>query len=260
MGTIALLTDFGESDGFVGMLKGVILKTATDCRIVDLTHSVRSFDIQSAAFILQKSVQYFPEGTVFIVVVDPGVGSERKIIAAQAGGYSFVAPDNGVLSFVLAEFPERRLVSVENEEFFSKTDTYTFDGRDKMAPVAAYISMGTPLEQFGPRLDKYNCLKMPSLLKHPGSVIGETVYVDKFGNMISNISRSDLPDDVDLAKLTCRVGEQRGITFVDSYAAGHGLSAIISGFGTVEIFINQGKAAGKFVEPIGTVVTVEEQL
>ncbi len=257
MSTIALLTDFGDNDGFVGMIKGTIKSLAPDCEIIDITHNIAAFDIRAAAFVLQKSIRYFPPQTVFVGVVDPGVGSARRILAARAGDFYFVAPDNGLLSYLLTDFAAKQVHVVENEALFLPEHGQTFHGRDIMAPIAARLATGLALEAVGPATETYAYLKIPNLLKHARSVIGEIVYVDKFGNMISNITKNDLPRDVELAHLRCTVGEARNIPFVNSYSEGRDLAAIISGFGTVEIFVNQGSAASKFGRAIGTTIGVE---
>ncbi len=257
MSTIALLTDFGDVDGFVGAMKGEILKIAPNAQVVDITHDIESFDIRAAAFLLQKSVRHFPSGTAFVCVVDPGVGTERKIIAAAAGGYFFVAPDNGLLSYALSDLDNRKVVAVENEKYFAANPSHTFHGRDIMAPVGAHLSNGVGLDELGPALDSYLVLNQPNLLKHEGSVIGEIVYVDKFGNMISNISSADLPSHKYLSELTCIIGANQQAAFCESYAEAKELAATISGMGTVEIFINQKRAADQFPKPVGTVVAVK---
>ncbi|MGB5107644.1 MAG: SAM-dependent chlorinase/fluorinase [Candidatus Zixiibacteriota bacterium] len=257
MSTIALLTDFGDNDGFVGMIKGTIKRFAPDCEIIDITHNISSFDIRAAAFVLQKSVRYYPAGTVFLGVVDPGVGSARRMLAATAGGYYFVAPDNGLLSYLLTDFPQKQVYAIENEELFLPEHGQTFHGRDIMAPVAARLAAGLPLESVGPKVETYAYLKIPNLLKHGRSVIGEIVYVDKFGNLISNIAKNDLPRGVELTHLRCTVGDVKNVAFVNSYSEGRDLSAIISGYDTVEIFVNQGSAASKFSRVVGTTIVVE---
>lgn len=257
MPTVALLTDFGDRDGFVGMMKGVILGIAPNCGIVDITHSIESFNLKSAAFILQKSVRYFPDGTVFVAVVDPGVGSGRRIIAAQTDRFYYVAPDNGILSFALMEQGMCRVVSVENPKFFLNSQSRTFHGRDMMAPVAAHLANGVEIDQLGPAFRSYQRLPIPNLLKRPDSVIGEIMHIDKFGNLISNISADDLPQRCDFSQLRVTIGDAKHIKFADHYAAGEGLSAIISGFGTVEVFVNRGSAASRFAQPLGATIAVE---
>jgi hypothetical protein len=257
MATIALMTDYGMTDGFVGMMKGTILNIAPETTIIDMTHKLESFNIKAAAFMLQKSVTFYPSGTIFLAVVDPGVGTERRILAAKAGDYKFVVPDNGLLSYALSDFDDKEIVSVENSRYFLSTGASTFHGRDIMAPVAAHMANGVALGEFGTKVDSYAFLKMPNLLKHNNSVIGEIVYVDKFGNMISNIKASDLRDFENLSHCSCTVADVKGIRFVSSYASGEGLSAIISGYGTVEIFVNQGSAASRFQQPVGTTIAIE---
>ena len=257
MSTIALLTDFGENDGFVGMVKGMIKRLAPDCEIIDISNNIAAFDIRAAAFVLQKSVRYYPPGTLFLAVVDPGVGSARRLLAAQAGEYLFVAPDNGILSYTLTEFPQKRIHAIENEDLFLPDHGLTFHGRDIMAPVAARLAAGLKLELVGPVAETYAYLKIPNLLKHGRSVIGEIVYVDKFGNLISNITKNDLPRDIELSNLRCTIGDVKNIALVNSYGEGTDLAAIISGFGTVEVFLNQGSAAGRFPQAVGMTIAVE---
>jgi S-adenosylmethionine hydrolase len=257
MATIALLTDFGLDDGFVGMLKGTIKSIAPTCEIIDLSHAVDSFDVRSAAFLLERSFRHFPPQTVILSVVDPGVGSARRILAAAAGDYLFVAPDNGLLSYALAQFDKKRVYSVENSAWFNPDVTATFHGRDIMAPVAARLASGQPVEEVGPVADSYAILRPPNLLKTANAAIGEIMYVDKFGNLISNIKSRDLPATVESGTLKCSVGSVLNVPFVASYSEAKDFGAIISGFDTVEIFINQGSAAGRFAHPVGTTIAVE---
>ena len=259
MGVIALMTDFGNLDPFVGMMKGAIVRVAPEAQIIDLTHNIASFDIRSAAFVLERSLQHFPPGAVFLVVVDPGVGSERRIIAAQAGNYMFVAPDNGILSYALSGAENRQLVEVTNVEYFAAQPSRTFRGRDIMAPVAAHLSEGLSLDNLGPRLEGYQVLNPPNLSRQEGCVIGEIVHVDKFGNLISNIGEADLPTHADFGELSCSIGAQSGLRLVNSYAEAQGPAAIISGFGTVEVFLNRNQADDQFENPIGTTISVERR-
>lgn len=257
MGIIALLTDFGDRDGFVGMMKGAILHIAPDARIVDISHQLDSFDLKSAAFLLERTACHFPSETIFAVVVDPGVGGSRRILAAAVSEHYVVAPDNGVGGYLLAGADHKRVHSVESREFFAGSVSNTFHGRDIMAPVAAHLHRGVPLEKLGPRLDSWVTLQLPNLLKHESSVVGEIVYVDKFGNMISNISSADLPQHEDLSQLRCTVGGTEMVPLVESYAGAGGLAATVSGMGTVEVFLDRGRAADRFAKPVGTVVAVE---
>ncbi len=145
-----MVTDFGEDDFFVASLKGVILKINPSVWIIDITHRIPSFDIQTTGFILLASYKYFPSQTIFLVIVDPGVGSERKILLARTKEYYFIAPDNGVLSLVLEEEQVEDLREVTNEEYFLPHLSNTFEGRDKMAPAAAWVSKGISCSEVGP--------------------------------------------------------------------------------------------------------------
>ncbi|MFH2054980.1 MAG: SAM-dependent chlorinase/fluorinase [bacterium] len=260
MGVIALLTDFGHRDPFVGMLKGAIAKVAPDTTVIDLTHDIANFDPRSAAFILEKSLSHFPESTVFLCVVDPGVGSARKILAAQAHRQYFVAPDNGILSYALSGAEAREVFEVRNPQYFVAEPSQTFHGRDIMAPVAAHLSRGLALGELGPAAADYQVLNPPSLLRKDDCVIGEILHVDKYGNLISNIGECDLPRHDQLGELTCRIGAQQGLKLVNSYSEANGPAAIISGFGTVEVFLNRNQIEEQFENPIGTTIAVERKV
>jgi len=184
---IALLTDYGSKDFFVASLKAVILGIQPEAKIVDISHDVRSFDIREGAFLLFGCFRFFPAGTIFAVVVDPGVGTERRLLLVETKKYFFIAPDNGVLSYVLNADKPERIVSLSNEKFFLAGPGRTFDGRDKMAPAAAWLSQGCALEEFGPPLRDYMKFEIhqPGFLKD--SVVGHVLYIDKFGNLITDI-------------------------------------------------------------------------
>ncbi len=170
-----------------------------------------------------------------------------------------MAPDNGILSYALSGAENRRLVEVANSEYFAAKPSRTFQGRDIMAPVAAHLSEGLSLDKLGPQLEKYQVINPPSLLRQEGCVIGEIVHVDKFGNLISNIGETDLPLHADLGELSCSIGAQAGLRLVNSYAEAQGPAAIISGFGTVEVFLNRSQADDQFENPIGTTISVERK-
>lgn len=259
MGVIALLTDFGNRDPFVGMLKGAIARVANSATVIDVTHEVASFDIRSAAFILERSLPHFPGGTVFLCVVDPGVGSARRILAAKARGKYFVAPDNSILSYALSGADAREVVEVSNSKYFTGQPSQTFHGRDIMAPVAAHLSNGVALSEIGAAVSEYEVLATPNLLRKDDCVIGEILHVDKFGNLISNIGENDLPGHTELKELTCRLGAQQGLELVRSYSEANGPAAIISGFGTVEVFMSRGEGSEQFADPIGTTIAVERK-
>ena len=184
---IALMTDFGEDDFFVASLKGTILMINPSVRIVDITHRTRSFDPQMAGIILFSCYKYFSEGTIFLVIVDPGVGSSRKILLARTKNYFLIAPDNGLLTMTLEEEKALVLRSVENEKYFLPEGSTTFEGRDKMAPVAAHLSKGVPVEEFGPEVREYKKLEVKKAVLGNNEISGHILYTDKFGNLITNI-------------------------------------------------------------------------
>ncbi len=181
------MTDFGEDDFFVPSLKGTLLKINPSARIVDITHHARSFDIKGASFILFSCYKYFPEKTIFLIVVDPGVGSYRKILLVETDSYYFIAPDNGILSLVLEEEKVRQIREITNKSFFLTHRGRTFEGRDKMAPVAASLSKGISCQEFGPKLKRYKKVEWKEPVARDKEISGHILYKDKFGNLISNI-------------------------------------------------------------------------
>jgi len=188
---IALLTDFGYQDAYAGTLSGVILSINPHARVIDLSHGVRPGDVRQAAFLLQASAGYFPPGTIYLVVVDPGVGTERKALAVRSGESCFVGPDNGVLSWsVDPASPGVRAVSVEHPGYRLGTVSATFHGRDVFAPAAAHLSLGVPVERLGPRVAEWVQLRRPRLETRGNRVEGEVVDVDRFGNLITSIPGS----------------------------------------------------------------------
>lgn len=190
---ITLLTDFGTSDYFVGALKGVILSVNTAVTIVDITHEIPPQDIATAAFTLLASYQSFPVGTIHVVVVDPGVGSSRRAIAASAGGQFFVGPDNGLFSYVFEREPPEKIVQLTNETYFRHTVSNTFHGRDVFAPVAAALSTGARLDSFGPEVS--DSVKLESLTPtrlNTSALKGKIIHIDHFGNCVTNFDKQAL--------------------------------------------------------------------
>jgi S-adenosyl-L-methionine hydrolase (adenosine-forming) len=188
---IALLTDFGGRDHYAGTMKGVILGICPDVTLVDISHDVPPHDVLAGALELAASYQYFPAGTIFLVVVDPGVGSARRGIAADAGDYKFVAPDNGVLSLVTDGHPPKRVVELSERRYARPTVSRTFEGRDRFAPAAAWLAKGIDLGALGRSAGALHRLEVPKPAVESGSgnVLGEVLRVDRFGNLITNIDR-----------------------------------------------------------------------
>ena len=184
---ITLLTDFGHRDGFVGIMKGVILNIAPEANIVDISHEVPPHDVPSAAFVLGQSYSYFPAETLHVVVVDPEVGSPRKILYAEAGGYRFLVPDNNVLQFVLNRTPAKRVISVTNSEFFLPRQSATFHGRDIFAPVAGHLARGVDPQRLGEETREYRFVPPPEPRQEENFLVAEIIYIDHFGNLITNV-------------------------------------------------------------------------
>src|ERR671918_2348972 len=186
---IALLTDFGTRDHYAGTMKGVALGICPDAVLVDITHDIAPHDVLGGALELAASFKYFPAGTIFLVVVDPGVGSARHGIAAEAGGYRFVAPDNGVLTLVFKETPPKRVVEITERRYACPTVSRTFEGRDRFAPAAAWLAKGLDLGALGRSAGPLSRLEVPKPVVESGTIHGEVLRVDRFGNLVTNIDR-----------------------------------------------------------------------
>ena len=192
---ITLLTDFGTSDYFVSAMKGVILSINPAAYVVDITHEIPAQDIESAAFTLMAAHSSFPFGTIHVAVVDPGVGSGRRAILVEAGGQCFVGPDNGIFSYVCEGEPQARVFEVTNKEYFRAPVSSTFHGRDVFAPVAAALSTGIDLSEFGEQI--INPVRLAPLIPEKsknGTVKGRIIHIDRFGNCITNITPRDLTE------------------------------------------------------------------
>lgn len=186
---VALLTDFGTRDHYVGAMKGVVLGICPDAAIVDISHDVPVHDVLTAGLELAAAYRYFPAGTVFLAVVDPGVGTARRGLAAEAGGHRFIAPDNGVLTAVLQETPPRRVVELTERRYARPTVSRTFEGRDRFAPAAAWLAKGIQLTALGRPLNDCHRIPIPAPEATDGRLAGEVLRVDAFGNLITNIDR-----------------------------------------------------------------------
>lgn len=237
---VALLTDFGTRDGFVGVMKGVIQSINPGVRTIDISHEIEPFNILGGALLLKAHYRYFPKGTVFIAVVDPGVGSERKPIALRLGDYFFVGPDNGIFDLVVREFEGPPLaVIIENKRFMLPKVNNTFHGRDIFAPAGAYISRGVPIEELGRKIHYRERLNFPEVREISGGLAGEIVYFDRFGNAVTNIPCGDY-----------RAGRFRNeeIKVVPYFQAGEKgkLNMVCGSFGFIELFVPMGNAKEMF--------------
>jgi len=253
---ITLTTDFGAADWFVGSMKGVILALNPRVQIVDITHGVPAGNLRAAAFALTASCRFFPKHSVHVAVVDPGVGGHRAALAIQTEDYFFVGPDNGVLSVALAREKIRAVFQITNEQLFLKPLSHTFHGRDMFAPVAAHLSKGLPIQNLGPSKKDFVKLDWPQPHRSANSVTGEIVYIDGFGNAITNISHEPLarPAESSGALFAKR---RRLCSIKPSYQAVPRQKAVAvpgsSGF--LEIAVNGGSAAAKLGLKIGDAVT-----
>jgi S-adenosyl-L-methionine hydrolase (adenosine-forming) len=260
---VTLLTDFGVQDPYAGIMKGIILGLCPEASLVDLCHEVRPFDIQGASFLLQSAVRCFPEGAIHLAVVDPGVGTERRPILAEIDGRLFVAPDNGILGYSMASGRRSVVRQLSATEFWRHPVSASFHGRDIFAPVAGHLAAGVSLERFGPIVHDPVRLEIPCpTMDASGAVRGQVIWIDRFGNCITNIARSDVEALASRGSNPIRVlvGERRSGLLVSCFAeAGSGGSgAIVGSMDCVELFCNQGKFSRqwrvKAGDPIGLVI------
>ncbi len=243
---ITLITDFGLQDGYVGVVKGVITKINPSVKIIDISNNIESQDIFQAAYVLYSSYAYFPKGTIHVVVVDPGVGSNRKVLCLKTKDYLFIAPDNGVLSFIAAREESPSIREVTNKKLFLPEISDTFHGRDIFAPTAAHLSKGFSYKDLGKRVSKIKEIDLPKPIRSPGGMLrGEIIYVDGFGNLITNINR-DMIDRLreKTENLAIAVGRRKLNKISNSYAdVGVGdVVAIFGSAGYLEISVNHGSA------------------
>lgn len=258
--TIALLTDFGSQDPFVGILKGVIARFAADVHVIDLTHEIPPGDIQLGAFHLWRSVPFFPEGTIFLAVVDPGVGTARRALAAAWPGFTCVAPDNGLLTFLLAHQEPSAIHALTSAAHRLPFVSATFHGRDLFAPAAAHLATGEPIDRFGPRITDPVLLPLPPLQIREGSEVhGVVLHADRFGNWITSIGRlRDGGDEwvfepwlpgcrqarLPRTRLTVRLPDGTALPLLRTFGeAPQGtLLAYVGSDGLIEIGVNRGRA------------------
>lgn len=261
MRVISLLTDFGYRDEYVGVVKGVILARNPDVVVVDISHAVAPRDVPGAALMLKAAYPYFPQSTLHVVVVDPGVGSRRAVVVlALEDGPLFLAPDNGVLTPVLQDPRPQTVVRVENSAFFLDRISRTFHGRDIFAPVAAALAGGVPPERLGPTLAVGDLVRvdLPAARRDGANAVsGAVVAVDRFGNLITNID-AGLLGAVDYPQLQVHIGAHRIQGLGSAYAAvaPNRPVALIGSRGTLEIAVNCGNAAKALAVGRGAAVRV----
>ena len=260
---VTLCTDFGLVDGYVAAIKGVILSMAPGTRLVDISHQVPRQSVEAAAYVLLTAYRYFPQGTIHLIVVDPGVGTARRALAVRAQGYMFVAPDNGVLSYVLDQGQAQEAIALTRSGYWRSEVSATFQGRDLFAPVAAHLAKGVPLGELGEPVD--DLVRLPSWgarREADGSVVGRVVYVDIFGNLITDIPADWLPVvRQPPGGWMVRVGELCLSGLACTYASvGRGQAlALIGSHGCLEVAVRKGSAAEASGVGIGARVTVTKE-
>ncbi len=273
MTLITLTTDFGLQDAYVGVMKGVIAGIAPGVPCIDLTHAIPAQDVSSAAYWLWTALPYFPPDSIHLVVVDPGVGTERRALAAQTAWGVVVGPDNGVFSYVWEAAPPSQIVALENPAYRLPAPSATFHGRDVFAPAAAHLARGVPLTEFGPPITDPVRLPTPCLEIGASAIEGTVIAIDHFGNAITSIGR--LVWDSNLLRLDPAFGHEQVAmlhpAYVRVHVAGRRLGpvrhtyaetpsgkalALIGSAGMLEIAVNRGHAARELGLTVGTAVTV----
>lgn len=260
---VTLTTDFGCNDAYVAAVKGAILSTNPEANIIDISHSIQPQNILQGAFILNAAYRSFPKQTVHVAIVDPGVGSERKGIILKSPSALFVAPDNGILSYIVddlfaVETPSTQAtqgltkvifkagleaVAITDPRFWRHPVSHTFHGRDVFAPVAAGLSLDISIYEFGARVNSLHVLPIPKPIRDPeGNLIGQVLHIDRFGNLITNVKSKDLP----AKDVTVEVAGSSIHGISDYYAQNEGAMAIIGSSGYLEISLRNGSACDFF--------------
>ncbi|HDQ46355.1 MAG TPA: hypothetical protein ENN17_12800, partial [bacterium] len=252
---ITLLTDFGLSDAYAGVMKGVILNICPDAGVVDLTHGIPPQDREQAAFVLKSAYAYFPEGTIHVAVVDPGVGTGRAALVVRTRDFLFVAPDDGVLKYVFEAHPEARVFRADRPEFLLPDPSATFHGRDIFAPLAGHLALGIHPEALGDPFPDFERGRILRPVIRAGEIRGAILYFDRFGNAVTNLDR------LLLEGVSVRAIHAGGLTLggvLRTYAdvpAGEPV-AYIGSAGTLEIGVNMGDARARYGLKAGDGVVV----
>ncbi|MGH7220894.1 MAG: SAM hydrolase/SAM-dependent halogenase family protein [Nitrospiraceae bacterium] len=247
-GLITLLTDFGDRDWFVASMKGAILTINPHAILVDLSHHVPPHSVEDASYLLKSCYRYFPNGTVHVAVVDPGVGSARRAIMVKSARYFFLAPDNGVLSYIFDDEQPVEVREINQRKFRRESPGCTFDGRDLFAPAAARLTKQEPFESYGPVIGDYQTFPIAQPHWEQTTLVGEIVYVDRFGNLISSLTQQHLEEVRLVAKgrqLSILIGKRIIEGLVESYSEGMAEkpSALINSDGKLEVFLKEASAA-----------------
>lgn len=255
---IALLSDFGARDHYAGTIKGVMIGICPDVTLVDITHEITPHDVVEGALQLAASYRYFPAGTIFLAIVDPGVGSLRRGIAAEAGDYRFVAPDNGVLTAVFREAAPKRVVELTERRYARPTVSRTFEGRDRFAPAAAWLAKGIQLSALGRPVTNYLQLEIPQADVNETRLAGVVMLVDRFGNLVTNIDRRTFETFTHGQPVALQVAGHAVAGVVATYAdirAGE-VCALFGSTEHLEFAVNGGSAAAALGVTRGAAVEI----
>ena len=254
---VTLTTDFGGDGSYAGAVKGVLLKINPLLKIVDVTHEISCFDILEGALTLNSFYRFFPKGTIHLTVVDPGVGGKRKGILIGTDDYFFVGPDDGIFSFIYDQEKVREMIELTNSKYFLGTPSFTFHARDIFAPVAAYLSLGVEAGEFGQLTRHCYKLQMPAPVRTKNSLTGEIIRIDRFGNLITNIS-SDFISDKRRIRIRFKnktIG--RLSRFYEEEKQGK-LLALIGSTNFLELAVNRGSAQKLLKAKTGDKVKIEK--
>lgn len=266
MPVITLLTDFGLEDEYVGIMKGVILSLCPHARIVDISHHVAPHHVHGGAFMLRSAYRYFPAKTIHIAVVDPGVGSSRSIVAIRTENHVFMAPDNGLLTWILEETQIEQAVRVDNPRHALTPISHTFHGRDVFAPAAAHLACGTEFASLGSPMDPDQLMRLPlerAGVSEDGCLAGSVIHIDRFGNLVTDVDRHLLDlflgsrwhPEVEIAVGGAVV---HGISEMYADVAPGRLVAVIGSRELLELAVNQGRAAERTGSKAGDRVFVRK--
>jgi S-adenosylmethionine hydrolase len=253
---ITLTTDFGLKDPYVAEMKGVILGISSEAKIVDVSHEVDKFDVRMAAFMLASVAPYFPESTVHLAVVDPGVGTDRRAIVVQTKRDCFVGPDNGVLMLAAETQIIEHVYELTNPTYRLKYVSGTFHGRDIFAPAAAYLDKGVKPETLGPEIIDPINPKFTHIRRQNGVLQGEVLHVDNFGNIITNLTSRDLPKVDSVNVMFNTLSFQLALSKTYGRSKPLEIIALIGGHGFLELALNQGSFAKKYQIQVGSRVEV----
>ncbi|MBF0558722.1 MAG: SAM-dependent chlorinase/fluorinase [Nitrospirae bacterium] len=255
---ITLTTDFGYRDPFVAEMKGVILSINSHTLIVDITHDVAPQDINSASYIIGSSFSYFPAGSIHVIVVDPGVGSSRRPVMLEASGHYFIGPDNGVFSHIMNLAASVRSVNITEERYMLSKESPTFQGRDLFAPAAAWLSKGIALSEFGAPNNDFVKLPVAKVRVIDGGIAGEVVYLDHFGNAVTNIKGDDVASLCGRCTVKFNGLDVRRVGYY-AEADEKSLCCLVNSSGHLELFVNKGSAAREYSIKKGAKVVIAQE-